>query len=838
MSRKWMAAAALLVLMLLVCVFALAEEPTDPVYPEPGPLEKHEHTISIKIVDRGYTAHRLNEWCPDCGRLLKERLEGHNFVDGVCTVCDWECPHPPEAAEKHYERDGVKPQWDGNYIIGPGWEITECSICHKVLSRVETTVREFHNVHTHFTPVLECLPHDADTHALIRYCDECGTEVPEYVPHNCPPSDRPYTDEGDPDTHSRLVMCADCGFWVPQQQPHTWVHDSYTEFDGSGDYHNEVMRCSVCGAVKQVLRKHEWKRTACLSDGDEKTHTSSYECTVCGDCKEVSEPHELAHFAYKNDGDTESHIDVFVCTECDAEIEKRAAHKPMHISWECVSDTHDREIVRCNMCGLTYSLEPVSHTFTAKKYKQSSMFYHKAYPECSKCGAQQRDGDCTVEVHYFGDYDGLTCLYCNYVKFYSGHEHTCEEKHVAVCALDAELHTLYYHCDDPFCWILISRGTEPHTFDPITMRCTVCGYLKEGCKHQYTYEPFTSKSTEAQHMLIGTCTGCGKQIMLEEAHDMHFFSATEYISYGNGHTRVVTERCSVCGYEKQHAEAGNHDFSTGESIGEQEHKPICSLCGSYGDPEPHTFVCASDESVHECSICGEKGEHDYFLNGYRRYDENYHACVYQCRMCTHQKEEKQEHILKSSAYIIHDRETHGKYTVCTLCSFGYEEKGRHNIMSTPSNPCVCGYYRGYPVREAPEGLTEDSGDGTAVMPVFCHLAADGNEIPFGYGLTLSDEGTLENGDALRFTILPESISGDSVIEARFTASEIGLLQTLGVKDVYIRLSDTDFPLLSDIGQVLTVLSGQERDELVITLIPGSDGAYTVQYDPASVYITE
>ena len=61
MNRKWTAVALLTVLMLSVCVLALAEEPTDPVYPNPGPLEEHEHTVSIKIVDRGYTAHRLHE---------------------------------------------------------------------------------------------------------------------------------------------------------------------------------------------------------------------------------------------------------------------------------------------------------------------------------------------------------------------------------------------------------------------------------------------------------------------------------------------------------------------------------------------------------------------------------------------------------------------------------------------------------------------------------------------------------------------------------------------------------------------------------------------------------
>ena len=40
-------------------------------------------------------------------------------------------------------------------------------------------------------------------------------------------------------------------------------------------------------------------------------------------------------------------------------------------------------------------------------------------------------------------------------------------------------------------------------------------------------------------------------------------------------------------------------------------------------------------------------------------------------------------------------------------------------------------------------------------------------------------------------------------------------------------------LITDIKGV-----GKGSDELLITLTPGSDGAYTVQYNPAGVYITE
>ena len=774
MNKKWIAIVTLLVLMLSVCVFAAAEEPTDPVYPVPGPLEKHEHTVSIKIVDRGYTAHRLQEWCPDCGRLLKERLEKHNFVDGVCTVCDWECPHPSEAAEKHYERDGVKPQWDGNYIIGPGWEITECGVCHTELSRVETTVREFHNIHTHFTPVLECLPHNADTHALIRYCDECGTEVPEYVPHNCPPSDRPYTDEGDPDTHSRLVRCADCGFWVPQQQAHTWVHDSYTEFDGSEDYHNEVLRCSVCGAVKQVPR-----------------------------------PHELMHVSCRNDGDTATHIEVLVCAQCGAEAERREAHNPMHISWEDISNKQHQETVRCNMCGLTYILEPVAHTFydyhAGQYFASNGPDSHRVY--CWKCGICGAIDYSTYSNAAHGiDTGHVSCYKCDYTK--EGHTHEINYNSPDNCVpLNAEQHITHYNCKGYIsCWVLLSGDPEPHTFDPVTLKCTVCGYLKEGCEHQYTYKPGRNGITEEQHTLIGTCTGCGKQITVTGAHDMQFVSATDYVSNGDlQHTCTVTERCSACGYEKQYRKTENHIFS-------------------------------SDDSAHECSACGDKREHDYFvvkctLND----DELYcHTCLYQCRICEHQIEKIEEHEWETE-YLINDSRTHMEYDWCPLCHYGRKENCPHEFGENWT--CIfCGYHEGEPIRDTPlpqENLTEDYGDETMVIPVSCCLTADGNEILYSYALVQP-----EGGDVTDLRLLPESIFGDSVIGVRFTASEIGLLQSLGVKDVYIRLNKKDILLLDDISRASAVLTEQERDELVITLTPGSDGACTVQYDPAGVYITE
>lgn len=908
----------------------IEEDPTDPVYPDPQPTAKHVHRVSTKIYYKDYSRHWLHDWCPDCGRLVKERIEGHTFVDGVCTVCEWVCPHAPEAAVKYTERDGVKPEWDGNYIIGPGWEITECGTCHTVLSRVETTVREFHNLHTHFTPVLDCVPHDNSTHALIRFCDECGTEVPIYAAHNCPPSDAPYTDDGDPDTHVHLVKCDDCGDMVPQRQAHTWVHDSYgkDETDGGEEGHIEVMKCSVCGAKKSVWQSHDTgTHVAYRQDGNANTHIEVLRCTLCNETFETERPHELEHASCRNDGDTNTHIEVLVCTLCEAEVEKREAHKPMHLYWKSVSDAQDQETVSCNLCGLTYTCAPVAHTFNTYAYVSdgAGSSNHTKYAACSKCGMRNNRGAREAHTwHLDGDKWGDYCTKCNEAGWHT-HLSGGGRSEKGFRSVDENNHIGIWVCLD--CFTDFEWRTSAHTFDPVSMKCTACGYLKEGCEHHYTYKPAKNGIQEKQHTMIGTCSGCGKQITVTGAHDMQFVSATEFKPDGNGHARVVTERCSVCGYENQPTESEGHNmqmiailgyepldeirhyytfseqcsvcgyngeatlrelhtFVSCESIGAQEHKLICSKCGGYATQQ-HQFVCTDDETAHVCSVCNERGEHDYAF-AERRNDrsDEFHVCVYLCIDCYHLIEENEEHTMEAISKIKLTDTYHVVIMQCTLCGYQeepweehtFDESGvcacgakkedydRHTLIKSfeqftehlhnkiyqcttcgyyighieshifdESGVCVCGYRKGDSVSEVPlgEGLAEGSGDGNAVMPVFCHLTADGKEMLCGYAFDPS-----EDGQTIDLILLPESLSGDPVIEVRFTASEMDLLQSLGIKNVYIRLNDTDLLLLSGVGQVADALSELERDELLIILTPDSGGAYTAQYDPAGVYITE
>ena len=867
MNRKWIAIAVLLVLILSVCLFAAAEEATDPVYP--GQSGTHEHDVQIKIMDRGYTAHRLHEWCPGCGRLLKERLEGHSFEEGVCTVCDWECPHPPEAAVKHTERDGVKPQWDGNYIICPGWEVTECSICGMEVSRVETTVREFHNLHTHFTPVLGCVPYDSSKHALIRFCDECGTEVPEYAAHNCPASDAPYKDDGNLETHVRYVKCDDCGDMIPQRQAHTWVHDKYTEFDGMGDYHNEVMHCTVCGAIKQVPRLHEWKLLSCTSDEGGTTHTSSYECTVCGDCKETEAPHTLEHYVYKNDGDVNGHIEVLECTECGQIVEgKRVSHKPTHLYWKSVSDTQDQETVICNLCGLTYQGAPENHKYDAKSYESdgNAAGQHTVYQTCSKCGARDPNAKTVKENHSL---ERNTCTKCGQSMAHDGGHSSIQWSPIGWVPIDENQHGGLFRCsrnDYSFCGerFIDYSWHRRHTFDPITMKCTGCGYLKEGCEHHYTYEPDKFKITAEEHTLIGTCTGCGKQINVNEAHtytyeldkfnttaEEHAFIGTctvcgkqvnvteahgnavvkdNYEPCENGHKHTAEYCCPTCGYVlSAQTTIEAHTIASAKSIDEKTHLEECEKCHLIQTAAHNCYYRCNDD-YHWCRYCGFQKDHTLRFVGVGKVDENSHPLGYLCDDCYYFKWVYEAHKGKES-YAPNSNEIHNIQTRCEVCGILMkQDTGAHEFNE--NDICkYCGYHRGDPIEYTPSpeaGLPENSGDLTEALPAFCHLTADGKEILYGYAFEPT-----EDGDAIDLILFPESAPENTDFEVLFPASELELLKVLGVKKIYLHLNGNDILLLNDIEQTLTILSEQETDELLIILTHevGSDGAYTAVYVP-------
>lgn len=284
---------------------------------------------------------------------------------------------------------------------------------------------------------------------------------------------------------------------------------------------------------------------------------------------------------------------------------------------------------------------------------------------------------------------------------------------------------------------------------------------------------------------------------------MQLVSATEYVSCGDlQHTRTVTERCSKCGYEKQHTETENHVFS-------------------------------SDESTHECTACGEKSEHDYSLIQCKWETRYLHVSLYECKVCKFQKEVADGHSWAFEQLYIIDENLHCDVLTCTKCSVSIDDRESPHVLDE-NGMCFCGYHRGWHRAPLPgEGLPENSGDLTEALHAFCHLTTDGKEILYGYALEPT-----EDGDAIGLILFPESAPENADFEVLFPVSKLEHLQVLGVKNIYLRLNGNDILLLNDIEQTLTILSEQETDELLIILTPGSDGAYTTQYDPADVIIME
>ena len=181
-------------------------------------------------------------------------------------------------------------------------------------------------------------------------------------------------------------------------------------------------------------------------------------------------------------------------------------------------------------------------------------------------------------------------------------------------------------------------------------------------------------------------------------------------------------------------------------------------------------------------------------------------------------------------YTPKSNELHSIETGCDLCLYYKRDTGTHEFDE--NDICkYCGYHRGDPIEYTPSpeaGLPENSGDLTEALPAFCHLTADGKEILYGYAFEPT-----EDGDAIDLILLPESAPENTDFEVLFPASELELLQVLGVKNIYLHLNETDILLLNDIEQTLTILSEQETDELLITLTleVGTDGAYTAVYVP-------
>ena len=752
---------------------------------EPGLREDHEgHDLRYDVLEALEYTHKIRIYCNDCKKKVRTYTEYHTLDEsGHCTACTYQCKHQRTYVRTE-QADGSKRSWDGEYITYPGTETTICYHCGKTLKYENKIIRKFHTMHLNTTEP-EWIPNGTNGHYADVTCLDCDTafRATHYHEYN---REAPFTDDGDPETHTHMISCRDCGYSEERREPHAWVHESYKKDVslGTDEGHIEVLKCSVCGAVKEVKQPHgERVHVAYRQEGDAKIHTEVLQCKLCGEQFELAQPHTLEHVSYKNDGDSEGHIDVCTCTVCGATVEKRTEHRPKLIKWESISDTQDRAVVRCNICGLTYTTATSAHLYT-KGYQTNGYNDHTAFIVCTKCGVHQAGSERT-ELHSYdraNHEDGTKCKECNQ---YASHTHRLENRdspHTWV-PLDETMHVAKGKC----CWewcdemIIDTRYVAEHTFDPLTLKCTGCGYLKEGCEHQYTYRPAKDGVTDEQHTFIGTCTGCGKEITVTEAHT--FSPEVERFD-----DKTHLEKCEKCSYTRAVA---------------------------------HSFADAGSDDTHRCEKCGQETAHSYKAVNAKFISAQYHEALYECEVCHHRMQTEKEEHKEIEYYLQCDGEKHYLISECTVCGFrSYYIRQPHQFDE--AGACEkCNYHKDEPVTGAtlPEGLPEDIANVLETLSACGHLTADGKEIPFGCAFL-----PIEDGKTYNVVILPEDLPAGIASELRFTDAELETLRTLGVKSVYIRLNDTDVLLIADMEQI----SG----EAAFTLTPASDGRYTVTADPA------
>ena len=699
--------------------------PTPTEFPfEPGLREDHEgHLIEYQIIDSNDWRHTIKEYCRTCRMTIKAKYTEDHQLDenGHCTKCSYQCKHDRTFVHE-VPADGGEKTWDGNWISYPGTEITICYRCGKYLKYENTIIRKFHNRHTSYLMPTTWLPKDDNNHCADVVCLDCGTafRTTHYHDFN---RDAPFVDDGDYETHTHEVVCLDCGYVAERREPHHWVHDSYQKdtSEGTDEGHIEVFRCDVCGALRYEKKPHDTGRHIYYkANGDLEYHEELRICDLCTYNYVVSQPHELVHDSYKHDGDSAGHLDVYKCTVCGQTVETRVPHSPKHVIWKSVSDTQDHEVVYCAICGATYTLAPVAHQFDSFAYESDDMLdNHTVYRACVKCGACEKGGKTYTEAHVFNG--SMCCVKCGQSSSHVGY-HIAETGYtLGWVAVDDERHAPINKCKDYSCRAEFVNYSwpKPHTFDPVTMKCTSCGFLKQGCEHHYTQAVYHTKDG---HYIAGNCVKCGKP--LENPyfvqHTMQTVREICFQSSNNFHIRAEIKGCSVCGYERiVYNGKGAHAFI---SLGDNQ---CCGKCGYVtGTSCEHVFECTKLESqdayAHsvqmKCSKCGilasKLEEHDLKVisdSGWKKANENLHTHTvhYHCSVCGYETTVTENEAHELSTMLeryenIWDPKVHNKITgdECKKCGFttneNVEKLNHHFDVDIHGVVCTdCGYRRRY-----------------------------------------------------------------------------------------------------------------------------------------------
>ena len=513
--------------------------------------------------------------CSDCGYgwydpdREGDLLQNHEYEDGVCRVCGYECLHPLMESNTEYEVFGYEIIEGNESYHNTVYNLVEHRRCPDCGFEDDTpmdqkTEEEEHNFNE------------------AGVCEDCGYE------NNCPhPSDdidwyydyneieciiEPY----DEDTHSvtgeirKITECRSCGQPLSVEDlGNTTVYEehSYNEEDGN---------CYVCGYHNSCPHEgdtyvdYEFDCEGCVytPNADGKTHHVAgeiYQVTYCDDCHQVLERVEIDEL------DEEHFFVDGVCESCG--YENACEHPSSAREWyydfeDCVYTPNDDgethhivgsidKVIYCSLCQ-----EELSREENVLSEMDAEHSWGSGGKMCTLCGYEN---PCTHSVDfqktdYWYDPEEITVISTN------GKQHTITGNisEVTYCENCGAIFALA-DVDTPI--------TENHSYDDNGV-CEVCGYVNH-------------------------CTHPNMQVneWLDDLHNVTYDKIDG--QYHFAHFDVIKEQsCPDCGFSSQEV-IGRRDIKYKHSFDDDG---ICVFCGY-----------DRNSSVESGWVVDEAGTYSYYL---------------------------------------------------------------------------------------------------------------------------------------------------------------------------------------------------------------------------------
>ena len=545
----------------------------------------------------------LNTWASDlthhwrvctenngCQQMVEGTKAEHDWSEGKCTTCEYECPHNEEdldyVSNDAHTHDQVCTNCqlvmidDQDHAWGEGDLSGVCTICEYVCQHKESdevTWMKWHNTD--------------DYHRYI--CDECGFEDASKA-GNCSDGQ-----DGATATCMAEAVCEICQLAYGEKNPANHVDTETWVTDAEG--HKKVCTVEGCGQeVAETAGDHDWTNEDGVCDvckyecQVEPTGTSlnalthTVYCKTCGKVTVESEDHnwdengkctvceyQCEHVEYEkvfNDASTHKewckvchHIEISEeahnwdengkCTSCLYECAHQDAEGTSWMQWSNAENAHKST---CENCGW----EDVTKAGSCSDGQDGATATCVEKATCLECGLKYGDLDPTNHVDETWTIEA------------DGHSAACDATKGG--------------CGE----ILVEK--EAHTWADGVCENENCMYE---CLHNGDQTEVANTETDTHDV---TCDICEKLIVDDGAHD-----------WAVDEEDASKSKCRVCGATCDHMgeETSLKVFSNEDVEGVWNHKATCSRCG-HVDQEG---ACAVGENGKEatcltpaeCGTCGK-----------------------------------------------------------------------------------------------------------------------------------------------------------------------------------------------------------------------------------------